>query len=1030
MSKNPRPSPPSLSDSPLPGDSQPNLARIAQLAGEESAITRLETLLQQAFQGLPEPIRLAEELFQFVRGVVGDHDVLAMFEQNEKSLDALLRLFSISPSLSKRLIANPEMFIALQLGDGSHQPSKLQLLDCLSDSIAGVDQVRNAGPIIHAFYDRELIRIAYADYVDGLAPDKVGQLLAQLADTVIQSALKWTLQSLVNQRGEPQRSDGTCPKITVIGLGNLGGEDLAYGAAWPLIVLFDAIDYRNTWHRDFYETLLREMIELLCGDGKSESFINIDRRPGPRSEVGVYICSVREAARIYETSGRPWQRLLFVRARVVAGSMSVGQQFLHRIKPWIYRRYTGNAEHAEVQAIRQKLIRRCHESSIQDVIEKQTPTDIHQIAGGRRDLEFAVEFLQILHGAHLPDVRQTRFLDAVGALRHQECITENERILLSEHYARLVKLENLLAISANGRTVLPTGDLQRQRLAWSLGIADETKPSGDLTRFYQLLRDTYTKNQQTLAELMSADRFDSVTQEEPPIETELVLDPDPDTGDVARMMQKHGVSDPALAMDHLISLCNETIPFLSPHRCRYAFASLAPKLLHEVSQTPDPDTTLAMLVEVTDSLGAKAMLWDLLRSHAPTLKLMVRLCASTPYLARILINHPGMIDELMDSLRRNHLPPDGKIDAYSIELCRRAVDLDAVLLGFKNSLELTVGVRDILGKEEIDATQAAIASTAESCIRRVVEQEHEDLAAKFGDPTDRDGKPSQLIALAFGKLGGREPNYHSNLEVAFFYSSGGETKRRVGGRYATSSNHDFYHKVVQQTVGRINRIGPNGQLYKIGSPLDSPYRGSLVRSVDEFFSSFHDQSAPLHHRLMLCKARVISGNRLRNIEIQKQINEAISSGVWTSEMGEEIRNMRLKLETTASSENFKRGSGGTLDAQWIAQTLTLKHAGEAPSIICPGTVESLNRLAETGFLEEEDANTLVDGYQTLRHIEALLCLMSFSSRHELPYLKEEQENLAFLVGDATPSSIQQQSAQIRSKNRQVFERIFHQLKYS
>ena len=114
----------------MPGDSQPNLARIAQLAGEESAITRLETLLQQAFQGLPEPIRLAEELFQFVRGVVGDHDVLAMFEQNEKSLDALLRLFSISPSLSKRLIANPEMFIALQLGDGSHQPSKLQLLDC------------------------------------------------------------------------------------------------------------------------------------------------------------------------------------------------------------------------------------------------------------------------------------------------------------------------------------------------------------------------------------------------------------------------------------------------------------------------------------------------------------------------------------------------------------------------------------------------------------------------------------------------------------------------------------------------------------------------------------------------------------------------------------------------------------------------------------------------------------------------------------------------------------------------------------
>src|SRR5690606_26135261 len=134
-----------------------------------------------------------------------------------------------------------------------------------------------------------------------------------------------------------------------------------------------------------------------------------------------------------------------------------------------------------------------------------------------------------------------------------------------------------------------------------------------------------------------------------------------------------------------------------------------PALLAEVGQTPDPHHTLAMLARVSDSLGGKAVLWELFASSPAALRLFVRLCACGPYLTRILVEHPGMIDELIDSLILDRLPADAWLEASSLELCRSAVDIRSVLQSFKNAAHLQIGVRDCLGKESLAATHAALA---------------------------------------------------------------------------------------------------------------------------------------------------------------------------------------------------------------------------------------------------------------------------------------------------------------------------------
>lgn len=563
----------------------------------------------------------------------------------------------------------------------------------------------------------------------------------------------------------------------------------------------------------------------------------------------------------------------------------------------------------------------------------------------------------------------------------------------------------------------------RSRLAWQLGIREQDGSGGDVARFDALLRETFQVNQKMINHLMldAPQARDSAA-----IETELLLDPDPDRELVRQTMQSHGLLDAKRAMEDLASLSSETVPFLSPHRCRHFFAALAPQLLAEISRTPNPQAALTSLVCVTDSLGAKATLWELLASNRPTMELVVRLCATTPYLAEILTENPGMIDELIDSLLMNRLPSAGRLDAHSIELCRGAADIGRILHSFKNSAHLTIGVRDILGKEPIEAVHAALADTAEACLRRSIEREQESLAEKYGDPIAENGEAAELITLALGKLGGREPNYHSDLDAVFLYTADGETRRRVGGHRATMTNERFFNQLAKGVISSVNHVASSGPLYHLDSRLKPMgEEGSLAVSVEGFVRQFTQGAAPLWQRLALCKARAISGSPKQRKRVDEAVVRLIRETPWYPGMAKEIRDLRQRMQQTASPENLKRGRGGTVDVEFVAQMLTLRHGSESPQVIVPGTIQALNALAGAGHLDEQQSLELIHGYQVLRRIEANLRLMNTPARHELPDDDDDSmRNLAYLMNEPDPELIVAQCQQARKNNRRLFDQLF------
>jgi glutamate-ammonia-ligase adenylyltransferase len=310
-------------------------------------------------------------------------------------------------------------------------------------------------------------------------------------------------------------------------------------------------------------------------------------------------------------------------------------------------------------------------------------------------------------------------------------------------------------------------------------------------------------------------------------------------------------------------------------------------------------------------------------------------------------------------------------------------------------------------------------------LRRTIEREQELLADKYGDPITEDGEAAELVTLALGKLGGREPNYHSDLDAVFLYSAEGETRRRVGGHRATTTNQRFFNQLALAVITRINHLASNGRLYQLDSRLrPMGEEGLLAVSIDAFVKQFTQGIAPLWQRLALCKARAISGSPKQRKRVDDAIVRLIRETPWYPAMVKEIRDLRQRMEQTASPDNLKRGYGGTIDVEFVAQMLILRHGSESPEVIVPGTIQSLYALAKAGHIAEQQSLELIHGYRVLRRIETNLRLMNTPARHELPDDAESMRNLAFLMDEPDSELIVTQCQQAKKSNRRLFDQLF------
>jgi glutamate-ammonia-ligase adenylyltransferase len=1026
-----------------------NLAALAWHAGPLA--DELAAALAVALLASADPDLALNNLERLLAAPAGRSRLPELLADRGRGLDALLQLLGVSQFFADTLTAYPE---ALDL---VRTPPVLSATtaELTAELKADVDAATNDGGVLRAFRrfrQLQMLRIGVNDIIRTRPLEEVTRDLARTADASIEVAVQVAQRTVSRKHGRPMAGNETA-RLAALAFGKLGGDELNYSSDIDLMFLYDHDGRTNARtaplsNADYFGRVVGEVVRLLSTHTDRGQAYRVDLRLRPDGGRGPLARTAAATLSYYDVRGRTWERQALIKLRAVGGDAALGREFLTAIEPFVYRKYFSFSEINEVKALKRRMEARSTQSGADEL-------DVKTGRGGIRDIEYTVQFLQLLNGGDLPAVRQRNTLLALEALEIAGCLTGSETYTLSDAYRFLRKTEHRLQLLFDWQThKLPSTADELTKLARRMGyvlpeppppIADpprETpaRPAQRRSRLDELpgkpldarrlmvepldqfLKDYHDKtrlDRAILNHLLHQTFADEQGEAEP--ESDLILVQDPDEATVRAVLGRYPFRDLAGAYQNLARLAQEEVPYLSHRRCRHFLASIAPPLLRAVAATPDPDRTLNDFERVTASLGGKAVLYELFSFNPASLKLMVDICSTSPYLCAILVNNPGMLDELMDTLVLDERRTPEALRAELTELLRGASDPDPILHSFQDKELLRVGVRDVLGKDDLRETTAAISDIATTLLNGVFDAAEAHVAARHGTPFVADGVPCDYAVLALGKLGGREIGYHSDLDLLILYEGDGTTRAAAGGAKPTT-NFQFFTQLAQRGIRQLGEPGPLGRLYQVDMRLrPTGHGGSLVVPMCAF-RRYTEAAGPcrLWERQALARARVVRCSGPFAAVATAAVREAVTGKPWCPAAADEIAAMRERMEPAAGVVNVKRSPGGLVDIEFLVQLHQLRSGRDHPDVLEPNIPAALDALAAAGLLPGDTASTLRSSYLFLRSAELRLRVVTDRATNEVPDSPGDRVKLAGRMGFASVSEMLADLAGVMATVRTLF----------
>jgi [glutamine synthetase] adenylyltransferase / [glutamine synthetase]-adenylyl-L-tyrosine phosphorylase len=1005
-----------------------DLADLTRRAGPASLelVARLAVQLDAVLPRCADPGMALANLERFMGAAPRVEPALAHLADNPRATEILLQVFSTSQYFSEVLIRDPVLLDWLHRGPD--RPDRADLIAELWNALSGLENDEQERLALRRFRQRESLRIGYNDIVRGLPLEVITRDLSDLADACVEGAVRLAWARALARFGAPTNPRGSIARFVVLALGKLGGQELNYSSDIDLMFLYDEDGQTKgpkvVSNAEMFARIGTEIVRLLADHTALGMAYRVDMRLRPDGEQGALARSLDATLGYYVTRGRTWERQALIKCREIAGDLALGKTFREAIEPFIYRRYLGAAEIAEIKVLKRRIEQRSVTAGTAEV-------EVKTGRGGIRDVEFVVQFLQLLHGGEYPEVRHGTTLQAMARLEQVGCLSAEERHIMDDAYRFLRRVEHRLQILFDRQThQMPRDPEALRTLALRMGYPQASAwedRNGPAARFMTDYRARTELNRRILNHLLH-DAFsgdaDAGASAHPIVD--VVLDPQPTSEFIEEVLALYPFRDRPTAYHNLMALAREDSPFLSQARCRHFLAAIAPRLLEAIGRAPDPDMTLTNLEKVSASLGAKAILWELFNFNPPSLRLYVELCATSQFLSEILINNPGMIDDLVDSLVVDRPLPGVAIKAELAELCKGAEDLAPILWSFRNKEWVRIGTRDILGREPVREVTRELADVAEAIVTQVARDQWQRRAHRYGLPRHpASGRRDRWAILALGKFGGREVNYHSDLDLVFLHETDGSTS----GGPKSISNDQFVTEVVQRLLKALGSGSPLGPLYSVDTRLrPAGASGPLVRTLSAFRDHFAS-SSQVWERMTLTRARVIFGTGGFGQDVSAAVRELLTHPIHRSLLASEVLAMRRRLEVSRSSHDLKRGAGGLTDLEFLVQYLLLVHGAKKPELFRPNFWAALAGLKRHGILSAEIYSELRGAYEFLRTVEGRLRLIHNRGVSELPLAPGALERLARRLNyeSSDPAHAVEQfsadTARITTRTREIFQEI-------
>ncbi len=935
----------------------------------EPLVSALPPLLQ------PEVARVGERFAE----VEGGRELLAALTADD--WPGLVKAWASSEFISQWCVRWPQAMVALIAGDLKRSYAHDEYMSMLAEQLAPVYDDAGMMVVLRRFRNREMVRIAWRDIV-GLA-DLAETLrdLSNLASACVDEALQRLHVWQCNEWGQPiGKYSGEPQQLVVLGMGKLGAGELNYSSDIDLIFAF-AEDGETVGGRgpiansEFFIRLGRRLIAVInqvTGDGY---VFRVDMRLRPFGDVGPLAVSFDSMEQYYQTHGREWERYALIKADVIAGDRAAGAELMAMLRPFVYRRYL---DYGAFESLRE----------MKGMIERQNKrgmeNNIKLGVGGIREVEFIGQAQQLIRGGRDKGLQVRPIQQVLDYLAANDYMPQFVRDTLNAAYIFLRQAENRLQAMADKQThVLPSSELERSRLALAMGFDD------------------YASFEKTLRKYMAQVRSNFEQAFAAP-QREQVSDRGEVLADVWRGTLNQEAAVAALAGQGFAEEAAEGVRLLERLRGSARYISMTPTgrdrmdrlmplLLGAVAKVKHKAQTLARVLDLIEAIVRRSAYLALLVENPLALSQLVKLCDASPWIASHLARYPVLLDELLDP-RSLYVPLDRA--GLEAELAQALVqvgdDLEQqmeVLRHFKQTHVLRVAAADVSGIYPLMIVSDHLTEIAEVIVQQTLKIAYDYSVSRYGRPQcERDGhhyEPGFLV-VAYGKMGGIELGYGSDLDLVFLhgnYNSGGETDADK-----PVDNHVFFARLGQRLIHIMTTHTPAGVLYDIDTRLrPAGEAGPLVSSMSGFAKYQRNEAWTWEHQALV-RTRVIAGSEGLGKRFAVIRRKALSRERDPAALQKEVREMRQRMRDSLDKSNdvsfdLKQGVGGIADIEFIVQYLVLRWSHQYPALLrWSDNIRQIETLANEGLIPADDAAALTAAYKTYRAAAHHLTLDGESAR--------------------------------------------------
>ncbi|MFM7128804.1 MAG: hypothetical protein ACKO0V_05545, partial [bacterium] len=688
--------------------------------------------------------------------------------ENKKSLQRLLQIMGTSPFFNQIIFSQPE--IITDLAQISFD-SKTALLNEAIQISSGLDNERSLSNALRRFRQRITLAIASADFFEQIPLPQTTTAISNLADACIEAAMLWAIERNKKKFGMPLKADREPCRLVALALGKLGGQELNYSSDVDLIFIYDE-DGHTPGHRplpalDFFSRVIADFLRVMAGPGGTGFVLRVDLRLRPEGLQGPVVMNLEQALNYYDSAGRTWERQALIKVRPCAGQIELGEEFKSRIEPFVFRRYLNSMEIAEIQAMKRRIEHRSEKSGESDV-------DVKTGFGGIRDVEFVVQFLQLLNGCTLSQLRCNNTLNALVQLKETGCLTNEEHLSLRRNYIFLRHVEHRLQLMDDRQTHrIPPDRQSRSILARLMGfhsLNSWENPESPFERFKREYQKIAAENHEILNKLLHG-TFKTSEETGPDLLTDLILDPEMPQELIEQALAPIGFKNPATALKLLADMSKEEKPFFSTPRCRHFFAALAPALLNAISNTPNPDSAISQIETMSRPIAGKVALWErLLRSHE-ALNSFVEIASCKRLTTDLISSRIDAWEDWSKFIEDDSKSSLKKLEAELLKLPQAGQSLTQQLKLFrdKNWLRISTAIKIPVSTATTIETTSACADLAHSIISFAARRIWSERLQQWRLNGTAEVIPGSWGVIALGKMGGQDLLFHSDIDLLFLH---------------------------------------------------------------------------------------------------------------------------------------------------------------------------------------------------------------------------------------------------------------------